>query len=255
MADAEAQLRVVGTSVGREIDALLAAVGAACGATRPVRALQVGARVAPMSKADRNWRHVLEARFGKRLRYTGLDIEAGVNVDVVHDVCDEPAAVDRALGGARFDLVVCEHVLEHVRAPWRAAAAIQSVMAPGGHALIAVPWSHAHHPRPDDFWRMSFAGVAVLFDALEPVELYYTGNAVGLDIAYRVTRDGRVEMSPAIGAVEQGLFQLTLDHEENKALLSRQPGQRVPLSRVYLPAMVVNVVARKPKASGAKAAS
>lgn len=249
-----AQIKVVGTSAAHEIDRLLAAVDAAC-KPRPVSVLQVGARIAPINKAQRNWRHQVEARYGARARFIGLDIEAGDNVDLVFDICGDPAALDRALEGARFDLVVCEHVLEHVRAPWRAAAAIQALLAPGGHLLVAVPWVHPHHARPDDYWRMSFAGVALLFEALDVVDLFYTGTAAGLDVAYRVTRGEAVEVSPAIGAIEQGLFQVSLDHAENKTLLARQPGQRMPLSRVYMPTMLVNVIARKkmPQAGAGKA--
>jgi SAM-dependent methyltransferase len=237
-------VNVVGTSAAREIDRLLDAVGAARPAG-PVSVLQVGARIAPSNRAERNWRHVIEARFGARAQFTGMDIEAGDNVDLVADICDDLVALDRAVRQARFDLIVCEHVLEHVRMPWRAASSLQALLAPGGHLLVVVPWVHAHHARPDDYWRMSFAGVALLFEVLEVVGLFYTGTAAGLDIAYRVVRGDTVELSPAIGAVEQGLFQLTLDHAENKNLLERQPGPRMPLSRVYMPAMLVNVVARK----------
>jgi SAM-dependent methyltransferase len=239
-----AQIRVTGTSAAREIDQLLDAIGARCG-SRPVSVLQVGARIAPANKAERNWRHLAAAKYGERARFTGLDIAAGDNVDLVFDICGDPAALDRALGGGRFDLVVCEHVLEHVRAPWQAAATIRRLLAPGGHLLVTVPWVHAHHARPDDYWRMSFAGVALLFEPLDVVGLFYTGTAAGLDVAYRVTRGEELELSPAIGAVEQGLFQLTLDHADNKELLVRQPGQRMPISRVYMPAMLVNVIARK----------
>lgn len=242
--DQPAQIKVVGTSAAHEIDRLLDAVHAAH-RSGPLSVLQVGARIAPINKAQRNWRSQIEARFGTRARFVGLDIEAGDNVDLVFDICGDMAALDRALERTRFDLVVCEHVLEHLQAPWRAAATIQAVLAPGGHLLVAVPWVHPHHARPDDYWRMSFGGVALLFEALEVVGLFYTGTAAGLDVAYRVTRGEAVEVSPAIGAIEQGLFQLSLDHAENKTLLAQQPGQRLPLSRVYMPTMLVNVIARK----------
>ncbi|MCW5746541.1 MAG: methyltransferase domain-containing protein [Alphaproteobacteria bacterium] len=247
-----AQIKVVGTSAAHEIDRLLDGVDAAC-RSGPVAVLQVGARIAPINKAERNWRHLVRAKFGERARFVGLDIVAGDNVDLVSDICGDFAALDRALAGARFDFVVCEHVLEHVRAPWRAAAAVQDLLAPGGHLLVSVPWVHAHHARPDDYWRMSFAGVALLFEALDVIGLFYTGTAAGLDVAYRITRGDSVEISPGIGAIEQGLFQLTLDHAENKDVLARQPGQRMPLSRVYMPAMLVNVIARKTRPPGAGA--
>ncbi|HJQ59686.1 MAG TPA: methyltransferase domain-containing protein [Vineibacter sp.] len=240
-----AQIKVVGSSAAQEIDKLLAAVDAACDG-RAVSVLQVGARIAPINRADRNWRQLIKQRYGSRAHFIGLDVEAGDNVDLVFDICDDPAALDRALEQRRFDLVVCEHVLEHLRAPWRAAVAIQALLAPGGHLIAAVPWVLPHHARPDDYWRMSFAGVALLFEALQVIDCFYTGTAAGLDVAYRVTRGDVVEVSPAMGAIEQGLFQLTLDHVENKNLLARQAGQRLPLSRAYMPTMLVNVVARKP---------
>ncbi|TWT02631.1 methyltransferase domain-containing protein [Reyranella sp. CPCC 100927] len=246
--DQPAQIKVVGTSAAREVDELLDTV-AGNRRTGPLSVLQVGARIAPVNKAERNWRHLVDTKYGKRARFVGLDIEAGDNVDLVFDICADAAALDKALGRTRFDLIVCEHVLEHVRAPWQAAATIQTLLAPGGHVLVAVPWVHAHHARPDDYWRMSFAGIALLFEALDVVGLFYTGTGAGLDVAYRVTRGDALELSPAMGAVEQGLFQLTLDHAENKDLLERQPGQRLPLSRAYMPAMLVNVVARKPRQS------
>lgn len=236
------QLKIVGTAATREIGALLDAVAATTG-RRKVHALQVGARSHPAERGEHNWRHLVEDKFGKRARFTGLDCAAGANVDVV---CADLAEFDEALADStRFDLVICDRLLEHSKAPWRIAAKLQRLMAPGGHLFVRVAWARAHHAEPDDYWRMSFAGVMLLFDGLEPVSLFYTGGAVGLDIAYRVTRGEAVEVSPAIGAVEQALFQVVLDHGDNRAMLANQAGQRYPLSRDYLPTMFVNVVARR----------
>ena len=236
------QLRIVGTAATREIASMLDSVAATTG-RKPVHALQLGARRHPAERGEHNWRHLVDDKFGKRARFTGLDCSAGANVDVV---CDDLAEFDRALDATRFDLVICDRVLEHARAPWRLAAKLQRLMAPGGHLFVRVAWARAHHAEPDDYWRMSFAGVMLLFDALEPASLFYTGGAAGLDIAYRVTRGEKVEVSPAIGAVEQALFQVVLDHGDNRAMLANQAGQRYPLSRDYLPTMFVNVVARRP---------
>lgn len=38
-----------------------------------------------------------------------------------------------------FDLIICEHVLEHVPADWRALQEFYRVLAPGGVALLQVP--------------------------------------------------------------------------------------------------------------------
>lgn len=235
------QLRIVGTAVTREIAAMLDAVAASSGGKK-VHALQIGARSHPAERGEHNWRHLVEDRFGKRAKFTGVDSCAGANVDLV---CADLAALDRKLDAASFDLVICDRLLEHARAPWRVAGQLQRLMAPGAHLFVRAAWARAHHAEPDDYWRMSFAGVMLLFEGLRPVSLFYTGGAAGLDIAYRVSRGEAVEVSPAIGAVEHGLFQVVLDHEANRAMLANQAGQRYPLSRDYLPTMFVNVVARR----------
>ena len=51
------------------------------------------------------------------------------------------------------------------------------------------------------------------------------------------------------GAVEQGLFQLVLDHEDNRAVLARQATERLPVSRTYLPTLFVNLVGHGAKSS------
>lgn len=235
------QLKIVGTAATREIAAMLDSVAQATG-KKKVHVLQVGARSHPAERGEHNWRHLVEDRFTKRARFTGIDSVAGANVDIV---CADFAELDRKLDASAFDLVICDRLLEHSKAPWRLASQLQQLLAPGGHLFVRVAWARAHHAEPDDYWRMSFAGVMQLFDGLKPVSLFYTGGAVGLDIAYRVTRGDAVEISPAIGAVEQGLFQVVLDHEANRAMLASQAGQRYPLSRDYLPTMFVNVVARR----------
>jgi hypothetical protein len=235
------QLKIVGTAATREIATMLDAVAASTG-KRKIQVLQVGARSHPAERGEHHWRHLVADKFGKRIKFTGVDSSAGANVDIV---CADFAELDRKLNPQAFDLVICDRLLEHTKAPWRVAAQLQQLLAPGAHLFVRVAWARAHHAEPDDYWRMSFAGVMQLFDGLKPVSLFYTGGAVGLDIAYRVTRGDAVEMSPAIGAVEQGLFQVVLDHEANRAMLANQAGQRYPLSRDYLPTMFVNVVARR----------
>jgi len=85
----------------------------------------------------------------------------------------------------------------------------------------------------------------LLFEGLEIRSSFYSGGDVGLDVAYRVERDGRLAVEAAAGAVEQGLFQLVLDHEDNRAVLARQATERLPVSRTYLPTLFVNLVGCK----------
>jgi SAM-dependent methyltransferase len=239
------ELRVVGTSVSREVELLLDRLAAQVGRRAP-RVLQVGSRTLLSDRNERNWRSLIAQRFGKRARFTGLDLFEGTNVDVVGDICSSPRTLRSKLGEDPFDLVICCHVLEHTRHPARASGNIERLLRPGGLAYIATPWSQAFHATPDDYWRFSVRGLMLMFEGLEIVSSFYSGGDVGLDVAYRVMRDGGPELDARAGAVEQGLFQLVLDHEDNRAVLARQATERLPVSRTYLPTLFVNIVGRRP---------
>jgi SAM-dependent methyltransferase len=238
------ELRVVGTSVTREVELLLERVAKSLG-KRPPRILQVGSRSLVSDRNERNWRNLVTKRFGERSTFIGIDLLEGSNVDSVLDICTPTKALAATLGEEPFDLVICCHVLEHTRDPMRAARNIETLLRPGGIAFIATPWSQAFHATPDDYWRFSVRGLMLLFDGLEILSSFYSGGDVGLDVAYRVERDGGPELESRAGAVEQGLFQLVLDHEDNRAVLARQATERLPVSRTYMPTLFVNVVGRK----------
>jgi len=242
--DHRGELRVVGTSVTREIERLLDRVAASIG-RRPPRVLQVGSRSLVADRNERNWRSLVSRRFGNRARFVGVDLAEGANVDAVADICSDLRTLRARLGEEPFDLVICCHVLEHARHPARAARNIEQALRPGGFAYVATPWSQAFHATPDDYWRFSMRGLMLLFERLEIASSFYSGGDVGLDVAYRVERDGRPELGSRAGAVEQGLFQLVLDHEDNRALLARQVTERLPVSRTYLPTLFVNLIGRR----------
>jgi SAM-dependent methyltransferase len=243
-APAKGELKVVGTSVGREIELLLERVSKVAGRRAP-HVLQIGSRRSVSDRNERNWRGLLNKRFGGRVRFIGLDLAAGDNVDVVLDICSPLPTLRSGLGEGPFDLVICCHVLEHAPRPARAARNIEALLRPGGLAYVATPWSQAFHAAPDDYWRFSLRGLQMLFARLEILSSFYSGGDVGLDVAYRVERDGRPALDGSGGAVEQGLFQLVLDHEDNRAVLARQATERLPVSRTYLPTLFVNVVGRR----------
>jgi SAM-dependent methyltransferase len=243
-AEPKAELRVVGTSVTREAEVLFDRVAEAIGRRAP-RVLQVGSRTLVAERNVRNWRSMVAKRFGSRAHFVGLDLLEGANVDSVIDICSPARALKAALGEQGFDLILCCHVLEHTRDPRRAARNIEGLLRPGGLAYVSASWSQAFHATPDDYWRFSVRGLMLLFGQLEIVSSFYSGGDVGLDVAYRVVRDGKPELEPLSGAVEQGLFQLVLDHEDNRAVLARQATERLPVSRTYLPTLFVNIVGRR----------
>lgn len=242
--DHKGELRVVGTSVTREVELLLDRLAAAVGKRAP-RVLQVGSRSLVSDRNERNWRALVARRFGERATFIGVDLFEGSNVDEILDICSPPRTLKATLGEEPFDLVICCHVLEHTRDPMRAARNIEGVLRPDGLAFVATPWSQAFHATPDDYWRFSVRGLMLMFEGLEILSSFYSGGDVGLDVAYRVERDGKPELDGRAGAVEQGLFQLVLDHEDNRAVLARQATERLPVSRTYMPTLFVNVVGRK----------
>jgi len=242
--DHRSELRVVGTSVTREVELLLDRLAQAVGRRAP-RILQVGSRTSVSDRNERNWRGLLGKRFGRDTEFVGIDLLEGGNVDKVVDICSPPKTLAAALGKDPFDLVICCHVLEHTREPQRAARNIENLLGARGLAYVATPWSQAFHATPDDYWRFSVRGLMLLFGRLEILSAFYSGGDVGLDVAYKVERDGQPELDPRAGAVEQGLFQLVLDHEDNRAVLARQATERLPVSRTYLPTLFVNLVGRR----------
>ena len=238
------ELRVVGTSVSREIELLFDRVAQSSGKRAP-RILQVGSRTLVSDRNERNWRNLITKRFGPKAHFVGLDLFEGSNVACVADICSDPRTLGGKLGGEPFDLVICRHVLERTRHPARAARNIERVLRPGGFAYVSSAWSQAFHATPDDYWRFSMRGLLLLFGRLEIASSFYCGGDVGLDVAYRVERDGKPELDPRAGAVEQGLFQVVLDHEDNRAVLARQATERLPVSRTYMPTLFVNLVGRR----------
>ena len=238
------ELRVVGTTVAHEVEQLLERLARSMGRRRP-RVLQVGARISVSDRNEQHWRTLVRKRFGPRTRFIGIDLAAGDNVDSVLDICSPPRTLMSVLGSEPFDLVICCHVLEHTRSPVRAARNIESLLRPGGLAFVATPWSQAFHAAPDDYWRFSVRGLGVMFTRLEILSAFYSGGDVGLDAAYRVERDGAPDLEARAGAVEQGLFQIVLDHEDNRDVLSRQATERLPVSRTYLPTLFVNIVGQR----------
>jgi SAM-dependent methyltransferase len=238
------ELRVVGTSVGREVELLLDRVATAAGRRAP-RILQVGSRTNVSDRNEHNWRGLTLKHFGKKATFVGVDLVDGPNVDRVLDICCNSRTLETTLGSEPFDLVICCHVLEHTKNRNRAARNIEIATRTGGHVYVATPWSQAFHATPDDFWRFSMRGLQQLFGRLEILSAFYSGGDVGLDVAYRVERDGKPELDSRAGAVEQGLFQLVLDHEDNRAVLARQATERLPVSRTYMPTLFVNMVGQR----------
>jgi SAM-dependent methyltransferase len=68
----------------------------------------------------------------------------------------------------RFDVVICEQVLEHVVDPWLAAENLRGLCAPDGLVIVSTPFLIKVHELPDlgmfDYWRFTPRGLRVLLE-------------------------------------------------------------------------------------------
>ncbi len=184
------------------------------------------------------WREALDDR-----ELVGADLEPGENVDVVLDITWDFERIDAAVKGRRFGAVVCSHLLEHVREPFAAARNIAALLAPGGLIFVQVPWVQGFHDFPDDFWRISFSGLQVLFEGFETEDAFYSGGSS--DVCYRVHRAGRSALDIEALKIEPELFQIVFPPKVNQQML-KQHARTAYLSRAYMPMVVLTWLARKP---------
>jgi SAM-dependent methyltransferase len=80
------------------------------------------------------------------------------------DLC---ADLDPSLRG-RFDVVVCEQVIEHVPDPSAAAGNLRGLCRPGGHVVVSTPFLIRVHELPAygmrDYWRFTPRGLRRLLE-------------------------------------------------------------------------------------------
>jgi SAM-dependent methyltransferase len=108
-------------------------------------AARSAAEISGESHADKPWRDYTS------LNYPEFDVCAPVT---------EPA---------RFDVVICEQVLEHVIDPWGAAANLRELTVPGGHVIVSTPFLIKVHELllfgMHDYWRFTPRGLRLLLES------------------------------------------------------------------------------------------
>jgi SAM-dependent methyltransferase len=67
---------------------------------------------------------------------------------------------------ARFDVVICEQVLEHVPDPWAAAINLHELCRPGGELIVSTPFLVKLHEEAFqlDYWRFTPRGLRTLLE-------------------------------------------------------------------------------------------
>jgi SAM-dependent methyltransferase len=115
---------------------------------------------------DREVRRLVEKLNPSRL--SALEISGGVWRDYgfrayrstgfpEFDICAETLT-------ERFDLIIAEHVFEHLRWPYRAAANVLRMLSPGGHFLIVTPFLYKVHNDPIDCVRWTEQGLGFFLE-------------------------------------------------------------------------------------------
>ena len=70
---------------------------------------------------------------------------------------------------ARYDVVICEQVLEHVPAPWAAEANLRGLTVTGGHVIVSTPFLIKAHELllfgMHDYWRFTPRGLRLLLES------------------------------------------------------------------------------------------
>lgn len=79
-----------------------------------------------------------------------------------YDLCGDLSAA------GRFDVVICEQVLEHVVDPLLAARNLGRLCEPGGHVIVSTPFLIRIHELPEygmrDYWRFTPRGLRTLLE-------------------------------------------------------------------------------------------
>ncbi len=116
------------------------------------------AEISGKNHEGRGWREFAE------LNYPGFDL------------CEPLELEDR------FDVVICEQVLEHVVDPVAAANNLHGLCRPGGRVIVSSPFLVKIHELPDwgmyDYWRFSPRGLRLLLERAGLVvdEVHTWGN-------------------------------------------------------------------------------
>jgi SAM-dependent methyltransferase len=124
------------------------------------------------------------------LVYTGLDVAAGPNVDMV-----APDPYHYALDDNSFDNVISTSTMEHVPYIWLWLPELVRVLRPGGLLAITTHMSWELHRYPLDCWRVMPDGMTALFDYTARLGEYVILTPNDRDIGASARKTG---LSPAL---------------------------------------------------------
>jgi SAM-dependent methyltransferase len=140
------------------------------GADGRVRVLEIGSK---SYEGQTSYRGLID---DAREQYVGLDLEPGLNVDLVPSL----PYVWPEIPDSSFDVCISGQSFEHNPFFWVTAAEMVRVVKPGGYLCIIAPGSGPVHRYPLDCWRFypdSWSGLCALV-GLELVETYWEPDSL-----------------------------------------------------------------------------
>lgn len=129
-----------------------------------------------------------------------------------YEIADNYPKVDiqdlRSFESDRYDFVILDQVLEHVRDPMRGIQEVYRILKKGGWLIATTPFLVRIHNDPNDYWRFSKEGTAQLLRNFSEVIVKSWGNK---DMAINHIKNGNW---PSVKEFQKlGLFNLENDEE------------------------------------------
>tara|TARA_R110002072_G_scaffold124085_1_gene259480 strand:- start:1666 stop:2430 length:765 start_codon:yes stop_codon:yes gene_type:complete len=101
----------------------------------------------------------------RNLEYTTTDLNSPI-ADVKADICDLPFENDS------YDFIICNHVLEHIPDDTKAMRELYRVLAPGGMAILQVPYENSRDTTFEDDTITDPKERAIIFGQYDHVRVY-----------------------------------------------------------------------------------
>ena len=108
----------------------------------------------------------------KRIRpeIINVDIFPFANVDVVADAVALPFANESV------DMIISESTIEHVPESEKAIQEMIRVVKPGGYLYVSIPFLMGFHASPNDYLRLTHAGLMQKFREFKPLKIGMIGG-------------------------------------------------------------------------------
>lgn len=128
----------------------------------------------------------------------GFDIAEGKGVDVVGDAHDLPFEDEK------FDMIVCNELLEHLHTPQKAVSEMRRILKKEGRLILTTRFVFQLHDTPSDYYRYTKYGLQHLFKDWDIIELR---EEVGTIKTIAVLLQGiAFQTEPIGGKFTKGLF-------------------------------------------------